>query len=62
MGDFKTKCECGGDLRVVQLTVIGCIPLTEDGFSFDDPDTFDTTDEVVECAKCGKKGRLEYEF
>jgi len=62
MGDFKTKCKCGGNLNVVQLTWIGSMPMREDGFCFDDADTSCTEDEIVKCDRCGKEGRLQYEI
>ncbi|MBS1722483.1 MAG: hypothetical protein JSS66_05690 [Armatimonadetes bacterium] len=69
---YVTKCsDCGGDLRVVAYTrsdtgdrVHDNTALSPDGFCPDIALTtlkgFDTEDEVVECADCGKTGPLEH--
>lgn len=63
---YKTKCGmkglfkgCDGDLVVVSFEASTRIPLSEDGFSTEDAEFFDTTNERVECNKCGWGGPLE---
>lgn len=69
---YKTKCSCGGDLHVTEVTMAQTgrvlqinIPLEEDGFEFDpnDPSLKDwsTEKEQVTCQECGKINSLETE-
>ena len=68
---YKTKCSCGGDLHVTEVTMAQTgrilqinVPLEKDGFEFDPNDVslvdWSTENEQVTCQKCGKKDTLKH--
>ena len=50
------KCGNKEKLFVIQATVIGKMPLTDDGFELINGDT---TDEIVECKNCGNIDKIK---
>jgi hypothetical protein len=69
---YKTKCSCGGDLHVTEITMAETgrilqinVPLEKDGFEFDPNDVslkdWSTENEQVTCQMCKTTTSLETE-